>query len=339
LVLFFKKELLACLLSACFVSRAFADEATFFKGRSMFMVIGYSAGGGYDLYARVLAQYLGKHIPGQPTILPQSMPGAGSLKAANYIYSVAPKDGTVIGTFARGMPLDPLLIGNAKFDGRKFTWLGSITKDTSVCVTWKASPIATWADLLSKDSKFGGEGAGSDPDIFANVLRTMFGAKVKLITGYPGTADMTLAMERGEIDGLCGISWSTIVSRHPEWISGHLIHVLVQAALQSDPALPGVPLMSDETGDARNKEMLKLILAPQVMARPIAAPLGLPPERAAALQNAFAETMQDPAFLADMKRQGLDVAPVTPAAIDALLADLYAAPPDVVRDAAHATGG
>jgi tripartite-type tricarboxylate transporter receptor subunit TctC len=318
---------------------AAAQDVPFFKGRTVTMVIGYSAGGGYDLYARVLAKYIGQHIPGDPTVVAQSMPGAGSLKAANYIYSVAPKDGTYIGTFARGMPLDPLLIGNAKFDGRKFTWLGSITKDTSVCITWQDSPIKTWADLFTTDSKFGGEGAGSDPDIFATVLRVVFDAKVKLITGYPGTADMTLAMERGEIDGLCGISWSTIVSRHQDWLDAHAIHVLVQAALTPDPALPGVPLMSDETQDEQKREMLKLILAPQVIARPIAAPPGLPPGRAETLQKAFADTMKDPAYLAEMARLGMDVAPVSPQAIDALLAELYAAPPDVVRAAAHATGG
>ena len=334
-----RRFLLSICLAALLPLGAQADDAGFFHGRTINLVIGYSAGGGYDLYARVLAKYLGGHIPGEPSVVAQSMPGAGSLKAANYIYSVAPKDGTALGSFARGMALDPLLIGNAKFDGRKFTWLGSITKDTSVCLTWKDSPIATWNDLMTKPSRFGGEGAGSDPDMFATVLKVVFGAPVKLITGYPGTADMTLAMPRGEIDGLCGISWSTIVSRHQDWLQGHLIHVLVQAALQKDPALPDVPLMGDLTHDPRKEAMLKLILAPQVMARPIAAPPGLPPERAATLQKAFADTMKDPAYLAEMERLGLDVAPVSPQAIEALLADAYAAPPDVVHEAAQATGG
>jgi tripartite-type tricarboxylate transporter receptor subunit TctC len=319
-------------------ARAQAQDS-FFRGRTINLVIGYSAGGGYDLYARELAKFLGRHIPGEPSVVPQSMPGAGSLKAANYIYGVAPKDGTALGSFARGMALDPLLTGNAKFDGRKFTWLGSITKDTSVCISWHDSPITNWDDLIHKESKFGGEGAGSDPDEFANVLRVVFDSKVRLITGYPGTADMTLAMERGEIDGLCGISWSTIVSRHQDWIVGKKIHVLVQAALQSDSALPDVPVMIDQTNDARKREMLRMILAPQTIARPIAAPPGVPPERAAMLQKAFGDTMRDPDFLADMQRMGLDVAPVSAADIDALLAELYATPPDVIHDAALATGG
>ncbi len=169
---------------------AAADVADFYKGRDVSMVIGYSVGGGYDAYARLLARYIGKHIPGEPSIIPQQMAGAGSLRSANYIYSVAAKDGSVFGTFSRSMGVAPLL-GQAEFDSRKFTWLGSITDDNTTCVTSAASPIKNWNDFMSKPSKFGGEGADSDPDIWTLLYKNVFGAKVQLVTGYPGTNDIT----------------------------------------------------------------------------------------------------------------------------------------------------
>ena len=162
-----------------------AAPAEFYKGRTVFVIVGYTPGGGYDLYARVLAQHLGKHIPGNPTVIPQNMPGAGSLKAANYIYSVAPKDGSVIGTFARAMGSAPL-IGHANFDTRKFTWLGSIARDVTLCVSWATSPIKTWNDVMTKQFTVGGDGADADPDIFAKLYKNVFGAKIKLATGFPG---------------------------------------------------------------------------------------------------------------------------------------------------------
>ena len=186
-----------------------AGVEDFYKGRNVTLVIGYSVGGGYDAYARLLGRYFGKHIPGNPAIVPEQMTGAGSLRSANFIYSVAAKDGSVFGTFSRSMGISPL-VDKAEFDSRKFTWLGSVTDDNTTCVTWNTSPIKNWDDFLTKPSKFGGEGAGADPDIWALLYKNVFGAKLRLVSGYPGTNDMVLAMERGEIDGLCGISWSTI---------------------------------------------------------------------------------------------------------------------------------
>src|SRR5262249_14851549 len=194
--------------------------AHFYKGRNVSMIIGYSVGGGYDAYARLLARYVGKHIPGEPSIVPQQMTGAGSLRAANYIFSVAPKDGSVLGTFSRSMGIGPLL-GQAEFDSRKFTWLGSMTDDDTSCVTWNSSPVKTWNDFLTKPSKLGGLGGDADPDIWALLYKNVFGAKVQLVSGYPGTNDVVLAMERGEVDGLCGLSWSTIKTRHAEWLTSH----------------------------------------------------------------------------------------------------------------------
>ena len=211
-----------------------AGVEDFYKGRNVTLVIGYSVGGGYDAYARLLGRYFGKHVPGNPAIVPQQMTGAGSLRSANFIYSVAAKDGSVFGTFSRSMGISPL-IDKAEFDSRKFTWLGSVTDDNTICVTWNTSPIKNWDDFLTKPSKFGGEGAGSDPDIWTLLYKNVFGAKARLVSGYPGTNDIVLAMERGEVDGLCGISWSTIKTRHPEWLTSHSVNIIVQAALKKEP--------------------------------------------------------------------------------------------------------
>jgi tripartite-type tricarboxylate transporter receptor subunit TctC len=312
-----------------------ATPADFYRGRTVTIVIGYSPGGGYDIYGRLLAQHLGRHIPGNPTVIPQSMPGAGSLKAANYLYSVAPKDGSFLGTFARGMGSAPLL-GQARFDARKFTWLGSITKDVSVCLSWSASPIRTWHDVMVQQFTAGGDGADSDPDIFAKLYKNLLGAKIRLATGFPGTADITLAMQRGEVQGLCGISWSTIQSRYGDWLKARKINILLQAAPQKDPDLANVPLADEFARTPEQHRILAFVQASQIMARPFAAPPGIPADRREALRAAFDQTMKDPAFLADAKKMQLDVNPVTGADIDRLVATLYATPKDIVAKAAHA---
>jgi tripartite-type tricarboxylate transporter receptor subunit TctC len=326
---------------------AFADLAPFanaagvedfYKGRTVSLIIGYSVGGGYDTYARLLARYVGEHIPGRPGVVPQNMPGAGSIKAANYIYGVAQKDGAVIGTFGRTIAVAPLLAAaGASFDGTKFTWLGSISKDTTLCVTWKTSAVKTWDDYLAKPSTMGGEGAGADPDVFANLYRHVFGSKARLVTGYPGTNDVSLAMERQEIDGFCGLSWSTLKSRHPEWLNNKSINIIVQAGLKKEPELPDVPLAIDLAQTQEQQQIVKLVLVSQEMARPFAAPPGLPTDRRAALIAAFDETMRDRGFLAEARMQALDVDPVSARDIDTMLAEVYATPKSVTDKAAKAT--
>jgi len=307
----------------------------FYKGKTISVVIGYSVGGGYDLYARHLARHMGKYIPGRPALVPQNMTGAGSLRAANYIYSAAPKDGTVFGTFARAMAIQPLL-SSAPFDGTKFTWLGSVTNDVSTCITWHTSPVKTWSDMLETPVTLGGEGPGADPDIFALLYKNVFGAKVKLVTGYHGTNDTVLAMERGEVDGLCGLSWSTLQSRHLEWMKSGKINIVVQAAFKKQPELAGVPLITDLVKTPEQGQILKLILTSQEMARPFAAPPGIPEDRRAALLAAFERTMRDPEFLEEARKLNLEVNPVSAHAIDDLLAELYATPKEVLERAAQA---
>jgi tripartite-type tricarboxylate transporter receptor subunit TctC len=312
-----------------------AGVEDFYKGRNISLIVGYSAGGGYDAYARLLARYIGKHIPGDPAIIPEQMTGAGSLRAANYLFSVAPKDGSVFGTFSRSMGISPL-IDKANFDSRKFAWLGSVTGDNTLCVTWKTSPVKTWSDFVSKPSTFGGEGAGADPDIWLLLYKNVFGAKAKLVSGYPGTNDIVMAMERGEVDGVCGISWSTVKSTHPDWLANHLVNFIVQAALTKEPEIASAPLATDLVSNPEQLQITKVLLASQAMARPFAAPPGLPDDRRAALINAFDATMQDPSFLAEAKRLDFDVQPVSGATIDRLLAELYATPKDVLAKATKA---
>jgi tripartite-type tricarboxylate transporter receptor subunit TctC len=325
----------AWLFSCALIAHAnAADPADFWRGRTVQVVIGYSVGGGYDLYARLVAQFMGKHIPGNPTLVPQNMPGAGSLKAANYLYEVAPKDGSVIGTFGRTMGIEPLVGKDATYDGRKFAWLGSVTNDVSLCVSWKTSPIATWDDMMKKPFTFGGEGSGADPDVFALTLKNVFGANLKLVRGYPGTNEVTLAMERGEIDGLCGLSWGTIKGRHAQWLTDKSVHLLVQAGIRKAPDLPDVPLMTDLTKDPEKLQILNFIVAGQGMARPFVAPPGVPEDRVAALGAAFGATMRDPDFLDQAKRQDIEVNPVSGGEIDAMLKALYATPKPIVAQAA-----
>ncbi|HXJ01432.1 MAG TPA: hypothetical protein VNH44_09415 [Micropepsaceae bacterium] len=324
----------ACILAALLIagSAYAATPAEFYRGRNVFVVIGYTPGGGYDFYARLLARHLGKHIPGGPTVIPQNMPGAGSLKAANYLYGIAPKDGSVIGTFAHGMGSAPLL-GQAQFDARKFVWLGSITKDVMLCISWNGSPIRNWSDVMAKQFTFGGVAAGNAPDIYAKLYNSVTGAKIKLATGFPGTNDIALAMQRREVDGLCGIAWSTVKAQHGDWVRDRKIGVLLQAATSKAADLADVPLAGEFVRTQKGRQVLDFVLASQIMARPFAAPPGVPPERAAVLRAAFDETMKDPAFLADARKLMLDVDPVGAKEIDALIATLYATPKDVVAEA------
>jgi tripartite-type tricarboxylate transporter receptor subunit TctC len=307
--------------------------ADFYKGKNVTVMVGYTAGGGYDIYARALARYMGKHIPGNPNLIVQNLTGAGSLNAANNIYNVAPKDGTVFGTFGRGLAMEPL-IGTARvqYDATKFTWLGSGANEISLCATWHTSPIKTWQDALKMNFAVGGEGAGSDPDTYAALVRNVFGVKLKLVTGYHGTSDIILAIERGEVDGRCGWSWSSVKSTRPTWIPEKKLNYLVHMSEVKAPELPNVPLISDFANE-RQKQVLRLVVSRQTMGRPFAAPPGVPADRAQALRRAFDATLKDPAFLAEAEKLKLEVNPVNGEDLTKLIVDLYATPKDIVEEA------
>jgi tripartite-type tricarboxylate transporter receptor subunit TctC len=306
---------------------------SFYRGRTVTIVVGYSVGGGYDAHARVLARHLGRHLPGNPAVVTQNMPGAGSLRAANYIYNAAPKDGTTLGVFARGMAMEPLIgASSTSFDSRKFAWIGSGTNEVSVCATWHASKVKTWNDGLAIPFTVAGEGSGSDPDIFSVMLRNVFGVRLRLVSGYPGGADMTLAIERGEVDGRCGWTWSSVKLQRPDWAAGHQLNVLIQLAMQPSPELPGVPLITEFATTERQRQIVGLVLSRQAMGRPLVAPPGTPDDRKAALRRAFDATMADPDFVAEATARGLEVNPVTGADLDKLLVELYATPPAVIAE-------
>ena len=313
-----------------------AGVEEFYRGRSLSLIIGYSAGSGYDLYARLLGRFIGKYIPGNPAVIPQNMPGAGSLKAAMYLYSVAPKDGTVIATIGRSAPLEPLL-GEAQFDGRNFAWLGSIASNSSLCTTWHTSTVKTWQDALTKPFALAGEGSGSDPDNFARILKNLFGAKVKLVTGYPGGTEMNLAIERGEVDGRCGWSWDSIKSTRPDWLRDRKINLLAVFSLQKAVDIPDeVPLIADLAASEEQRQILRLHLAGQALGRPFFTSPGVAPDRKAALRAAFDATMKDPDFVAEINKLKLEVNPASGAEIDRLLAEIYATPKSVVEKAKQA---
>jgi tripartite-type tricarboxylate transporter receptor subunit TctC len=308
----------------------------FYRGRAVNIIIGYAVGGGYDTYARLLGRHIGRHIPGNPTIVPQNMPGAGGLKATQYLFNVAPKDGSVIGTVARGQPLAPLLLGDKSFDAMKLTYVGSVTDEASLCLSWSTSKARTFKNLLSQETLFGGEGQGADPDMFATAINRIFGTKIKIITGYHSTRELTLGMERGEIEGVCGISASTLVSQQPEWVKGETVHLLAQMATRPDERFRGVPLFTDFAANDEQRQVIKLIIAGQAIARPFFGPPGIPEDRKAALRAAFDQTMQDPEFLADAKNGKLDIHPMAGAEMEAFLRELYALPPSLVEKAAQA---
>ncbi len=308
--------------------------ADFYRGRTMSMLIGYTVGGGYDTYARVLARHMGKHIPGNPSITPQNMVGAGSMKLANYLYSVAPKDGSQIGIFGRGIAMEPLIgTSGATFDGRKFTWLGSGSDQVSVCATWHTSKVKTWNDALTTPFTVGGEGAGADPDMFTVMLKNMFGAKIRLVTGYPGGNEISIALERGEVDGRCGWSWTSVKLAKPDWIAKKSLNFIVQMSLAKSPELPDVPFIMDFAKTDEQRQILKLVLGRQTMGWPFVAPPGIPEDRKQALRRAFDETMADPEFLAEAKQRTLDVNPLNGAGIDKLVSDLFQTPPEVLAKA------
>ena len=308
--------------------------ADFFRGKTITMLIGYTSGGGYDLYARVLSKHMGRHIPGSPSIVPQNLPGAGSLRLANVLYNTAPKDGLTLGMIGRGMAMEPLIgASQPQYDARKFTWLGSGSDQVSLCATWATSPVKRWNDMLTTPFTVGGEGSGSDPDMFATMIRNMFGVKVRLVSGYPGGNEINLAMERGEVDGRCGWSWSSIKITKPDWLTGKKINLLLQMALKKSPELPDVPLIMDVARSEQERQILRLILARQQMGWPFLAPPDLPAERVQALRQAFDATMKDAEFLAEAKQRKLDVNPMTGAEIDRLVGELYQTSPEVIAAA------
>jgi tripartite-type tricarboxylate transporter receptor subunit TctC len=307
----------------------------FYRSKPITMLVGSAAGGGYDIYGRVLARHMSRHIPGNPGIIVKNMPAAAGLAAASALYATADKDGSVIAAFTNGAAMDPLF-GNpgARFDAQKFNWLGSIGKLQNVCATWHLSPVRTIEAARSREVIVAGAGATSNTAIVPKTLNALIGTKFKLIAGYDAGTGLTLAMERGEAEGVCGLSWSTIKVSRPHWIRDKLLNVIVQMGLTPLQDLPDVPSALDLVTDPEKKDVLTLILVRQEAGRPFAAPPGVQAERIVALRRAFEATLVDPEFRAEAEKAQLEIEPLTASEIEQLLAMAYGAPPAIVQKAA-----
>ena len=304
----------------------------FYTGKNVELYIGYSVGGGYDLYGRTLARHMGKHIPGNPTVVPVNMDGAGSLRLVNWLYQAAPKDGTVFGTFARAAPFDPLF-GNqeAQFDALQFNYIGSANNEVSICAAMARTGIGAFEDMKTQELIIGGTGDTADTVQFPKVLNAVFGTQMRIINGYPGGNDVVVAMEREELDGRCGWSYSSVISTRGDWLEDGTMNLLLQMSTAKHPQLPDVPLVMDLVENDADRDLLNLVFARQTLGRPYAAPPGVPQDRVDALRDAFMATMSDPEFLAEAAGLDLEITPVDGAGIQELVQQVYNSDPTTVE--------
>ncbi|MDH7794860.1 tripartite-type tricarboxylate transporter receptor subunit TctC [Beijerinckia sp. GAS462] len=334
----FSKGALRCcaILAACLpmVSVAEAQSPAFYKGKTITIIVGFSPGGGYDLSARTISRYIGKYIPGNPTVVVQNMPGAGSLTAINYLSNISLKDGTSLGTFSRGIAFEPLL-GNksAQFDPRKLNWIGSPSRETNVVFVRQQAPIKVFDDLKTKEMVVATTGAGADTATFPRIVNTIFDTKLKIVTGYPGATETLLAVDRGEADGMAGLSWGYLKASRPAWIKQQQVRILMQLGLTKAPDLPDVPSSLDLVTDDSSRQLLQFFLARLEIAWPLAAPPNVPSERIEILRSAFQQTMKDPEFIAEAEKQSIDVSPVSGDEIANILSKVYATDPAIVERA------
>lgn len=323
------------LLAAALMLAQFALSPAWAQApKPLTIVIGVTPAATYDLYARTLARHIAKYLPGTTTVISQNMPGAGSLKAANYLYNVAPKDGSTIGIFARGLAVQPLLNPEGiQFDARKFNWIGSVASEVSVVFAWHTKPFRTIEDLRSREMILPATGSGADSVIFPLIMNGILGTKFKIVTGYPGSAELQLAVERGEADGIASTSWTNLMATRQEWVQDKKINLILQLGLAKHPELGDLPSVMDFARTDEDRRVLELIFSRQSMAYPFVAPPGVPAERVRALRDAFDATIKDPEFIADAKKQNLEVEPLSGAEIEALIDRVYASPPEVIERA------
>lgn len=324
----------AALLSMCAAQAALSQEdvAKFYAGRNLTIIVGSTTGGGYDFNARTVGRHIAKHIPGAPGIVVQNMPGAGSIVATNYVYNVAPQDGSVIGAVQRPIPFEPFFDEKGvRFDVRKIHWLGSTTSEVGVVVAWHTSPQRTFNDVLGMEMIVGGNGPATDTELFARALNRELGAKFRIVAGYPGEAQIILAMERGEIQGVANWSWNNIPAKHPDWLRDGKIRLLLQLGLRKHPALPDVPLIMDLAKDADQRKLFETMMEMKELGRPYFVAPGVPAERIAALRAAFTATMADPEFVNEMTKAGISIDPVSGQEMQKMLSETYALPPALIQ--------
>jgi tripartite-type tricarboxylate transporter receptor subunit TctC len=312
----------------------------FYAGKNIQLIISSGAGGGFDIYSRTLARSLPNHIPGHPNMVIQNMPGATGIVAANHLYNVAAKDGTVIGALSNSNLLEPLYGNkNTKYDVLKFNWLGSIGRQRAICVTWHTSPIKSWTDAKARIVNVSATAATSNNSTLPRLLNNLIGTQFKVVIGY-STSGMRLAMERGEVEGICGLSYQTLIASAPQWFENKQLNIIGQIGLGDSPVLPNVPNAINLVSDKLDREALELLVTPQEAGRPHVAPPGLPADRLGTLRAAFDATMADPDFLAEAKKTRMVVEPMTGEEMLVLLTKAHATPkPVVTRTVEMIAGG
>lgn len=310
-----------------------AEEAEFYQGKTVQVLIGYSAGGGYDSYGRTLARHLSKHIPGNPDVVVKNVPGAGSLVLMNQLSKVLPNDGTVIGFVNSGMPYEPLF-GNdqAQFSVSNMSWIGNLNEVTTMGVTRRDTNIKSLSDLGDGNLVVGATGAGSNTNVIPRVIASVLGVDIKVVTGYPGSNEIVLAMERGEVEGMGSRFVSSAKASNPHWFGSESdVNIIYQVGLKRHPDLPDTPLITEFAKDEKQRQILQLLTARLAMGRPIVAPPGIDHERLATLRKAVSDTAVDPEFLADAEQQGLAISYTNPTDMVAFFEEVYSFPEDVVQ--------
>ena len=319
-----------CLLAAASIGSATAQTPGAFAGKTVTMYIGFGPGGGYDMWARVVAAHIGKHLPGNPTVTPENLPGGGSYRAAGFIYNVAPKDGTAIALIARDAALGPLTgAPGAQFDATKLSYLGTPAIETNVCIAYNTAAVKTAHDLTEQELIVGDNGPGTGTHAYPLALNNILGMKFKLVGGYTSSATVFLAMERGEVEGICE-SLDSVNVRKPDWIPSGTVSVLFQGGPKPNPTLKNVPFVVDLAKTPEDKHAIEFLYAGQGIGRPFIAPPGLPPERLKMLRDAFDATMTDPEFIAEANLRKLTIDPENGEQLEALIKKTYATPRPII---------
>jgi tripartite-type tricarboxylate transporter receptor subunit TctC len=328
-----RAALLAAAIALPGAARAQTPE-DFYRSHAINWVLSAGAGGGYSTYAQAFAPFWSAHLPGRPGITVQNMPGAGGIRAMQYFYANAPRDGSVVGLVHSSVPFAPLFdLPGSKFDSRKFNWIGSLNSETELCIAWHTAGLKTWDDLKAKTFLVGGTGGGSQMETLPESINRMFGTKMKIISGYNSGNDVYLAMERGEVQGRCSVGASSVNATRPDWFAKKLVDVPLVIGLKRDPLFPDTPSLYEHATDDRTRQILTALLAYEDMERPVLAPPGVPADRLAALKLAFHEAMNDPGFIAEAKRLRLDIFELSGDKVAKIMDDAYALPPDVLKAA------
>ncbi|HTI88514.1 MAG TPA: tripartite tricarboxylate transporter substrate-binding protein [Alphaproteobacteria bacterium] len=329
---------IAASLVGCFTDSAVADPVTdFYSDKQMTLIIGSDIGAGYDAQGRLMARHIGRFIPGNPNIVVQNMPAAGSLAAANHLYNIAPKDGTYFGMMMRNILTAQMTNPSAvRFDVAKFSWIGSLATENGVMIAWHTAPHKTVQDLLTRPLIVGGT-TGTDTEISARLLNEFIGTKFKIVAGYKGNNDVELAMERGEVEGMANLSWSNLKNVKADYLKNNEVRILLQNSLEKAPDLPDVPLATDYAKDSQGRQVMELYFSQKLAARPVMAPPGVPADRLKAIREAFLKMAADPKFQADAEKSRLEVNPAGYETVEKVIASITSASPEVTKRFFEAT--